>query len=110
MFNLDQVASLRTLDKFLSEKLTWTFGSERERERDREREIEREREFYRSFIHTYTEITISGRISSKDFCFSSFTSKSPSTGIIYNKASQMRRKKLTLSTQNYQIIHSENTT
>ena len=31
---------------------------------------------------TYLEITISGRISSKDFCGSSFTGKSPSTGMI----------------------------
>lgn len=30
-------------------------------------------------------MTISGNISSNDFCSSSFTSKSPSTGIIYNR-------------------------
>ena len=44
--------------------------------------------YNRLYIHiwydtTYFEITISGSISLKVFCFSSFTVRSPSIGIIY---------------------------
>lgn len=49
-------------------------------------------------------MTISGNISSNDFCFSSFTSKSPSTGIIYNRTKSKQGAQSLKAMQNYDYI------
>lgn len=49
-------------------------------------------------------MTISGNISSNDFCFSSFTSKSPSTGIIYNRTKSKQGAQGLMAMHNYDYI------